>query len=125
MILETGQLNLEQVKKASEIAIENGADFIKTSTGKYSEGATLEKSLVMLDVIKNHFDNTGKKIGFKPAGGIRTVDDAIHYTELVYAVLGNDWLTPKLYRIGASSLASNVLKAMAELSNNQKLASIM
>ena len=125
VILETGQLNIEQVKKASEIAIENGADFIKTSTGKYSEGATLEKSLVMLQAIKSHYEKTGKKIGFKPAGGIRTVDDAVNYTNLVYAFLGKDWLSPELFRIGASSLAGNVLNELAALTKNPKLAEIM
>lgn len=124
VILETGQLNTEQVKRASEVAIENGADFIKTSTGKYSEGATLEKSAVMLEVIKNYYNKTGKKIGFKPAGGIRTVEDAISYTELVYGILGEDWLTPNLFRIGASSLTDNVLKQIAKINNNSNLSAL-
>ncbi len=122
VILETGQLTLEQVRKAAETAIENGADFIKTSTGKFTEGATLDKSLVMLQVIKSYYEKTGKTIGFKPAGGIRTVEDAVSYAELVFGVLGKDWLTPDRFRIGASSLANDVLRRLS--ASNPKLSGL-
>lgn len=111
VILETGELKTyENIYKASVLAINAGADFIKTSTGKISPSATLEAAYVMLSVIKEHYENTGVKIGFKPAGGIRTTDEALQYVSLVKNVLGDEWLTPELFRIGASSLLDNLLK---------------
>jgi deoxyribose-phosphate aldolase len=107
VILETGELQtLENIKLASEIAIANinDHDFIKTSTGKTSVNATPEAAFVMLNAIKEEYEKTGKKIGFKPAGGVSTPEDAEIYMKLVYGILGEKWLTPKLFRIGASRL---------------------
>lgn len=110
VILETGELEtLDNVRKASDIAIHAGADFLKTSTGKIQPGATLPATLVMLDVISEYYHNTGKKIGIKPAGGIRTVEQAVPYLVLVRETLGNEWLTPHLFRFGASSLINDLL----------------
>jgi len=109
VILETGELkSVELIRKASEIAINAGTDFIKTSIGKISPAATHEAFLIMLETIKEYFDHTGKMIGIKPAGGISTSDEAISYYLLVKSILGDRWLTNKYFRIGASSLADNV-----------------
>ncbi|CAD5213018.1 unnamed protein product [Bursaphelenchus okinawaensis] len=113
VILATGELKShEKIYKASWASILGGADFIKTSTGKEFVNATLEVAYVMLQAIKEYHTQTGKKIGFKPAGGIRTVQEALEFVKLVQIVLGNDWLTPKLFRIGASSLLDNVIQAL-------------
>ncbi|MDR0437353.1 MAG: deoxyribose-phosphate aldolase [Bacteroidales bacterium] len=107
VILETGELQTpENIKLASEIAIANinNGDFIKTSTGKVAVNATPEAAFVMLNAIKTEYEKTGKKIGFKPAGGVSTPADAEIYVKLVYRILGEEWLTPKLFRIGASRL---------------------
>jgi len=110
VILETGELEtLENIKRASVIAISAGADFIKTSTGKIQPAATTEAFLVMLDAIKEHYQNTNKKIGIKPAGGISEPEQAIQYYLLVKDVLGEEWLNPQLFRFGASRLASKIL----------------
>ena len=110
VILETGELfTLDNVRKASELAMHSGADFIKTSTGKISESATPVVVLTMLEAIRDYFDKTGKKIGMKPAGGISRSKLAIQYLVMVRETLGNDWLTPDLFRFGASSLANDVL----------------
>ncbi len=109
VILETGELKTpELIRKASEIAINAGADFVKTSTGKISPAATPEACLVMLDTIKEYYENTGEVIGIKPAGGISTPEDAIIYYSLVKHVLGERWLSNTHFRIGASSLADKV-----------------
>lgn len=109
VILETGELpDLNAIYKASEIAVDAGADFIKTSTGKISPAATVEASYVMLQAIKDHFNKTGKMIGFKPAGGISTPEQAYTYIKLVESILGVEWLTKDLFRIGASRLATNL-----------------
>ena len=109
-ILETGELcTLDNVRKASELAMHSGADFIKTSTGKISESATPTVVLTMLEAIRDYFNNTGKKVGMKPAGGISRSKLAIQYLVMVRETLGNDWLTPDLFRFGASSLANDVL----------------
>ncbi len=116
VILETGELaDSELIRSASEIAIEAGADFIKTSTGKVQPAATLEASWIMLHVIKNHFDKTGIKIGFKPAGGIATADDAISFYMLVKHIVGKDWLTPELFRYGASRLFDSVVQSLNDI----------
>jgi len=116
VILETGELlSPELIKQASEIAIAAGADFIKTSTGKVKPAATLEATWVMLHVIKDHFEKTGKKVGFKPAGGISTAEEAVDYYLLVRHVLGDQWLNPTLFRFGASRLFDTVLKAIADV----------
>ncbi|MCL2097236.1 MAG: deoxyribose-phosphate aldolase [Bacteroidales bacterium] len=109
VILETGALNPEQIAIASQLSIEAGADFIKTSTGKMEPAATPEAAWIMCHAIKDYFDKTGKKIGFKPAGGIITAQDAVIYYTIVKTVLGETWLTPKLFRLGASRLANNLL----------------
>lgn len=110
VILETGVLNVDQIWQASILAIEAGADFIKTSTGKLPQAASPEAAFVMCLAIKQHFEETGKKVGFKPAGGIVTPEDAILYLTIVQEILGEDWLTPELFRIGASRLANNLLE---------------
>lgn len=113
VILETGELKtLENVRIASEIAIQAGADFIKTSTGKIQPAATLPVTLVMLRVIRDHFDKTGVMIGMKPAGGISKADLALLYLSLVKEELGDAWLTNKWFRYGASSLATDVVKQL-------------
>jgi len=111
VILETGELKSpENIYLASVLAINSGADFIKTSTGKISPAATLEAAFVMLTVINDHYNRTGKRIGFKPAGGIRTSDEALEYISLVKNILGDEWLKPELFRIGASSLLNNLVE---------------
>jgi deoxyribose-phosphate aldolase len=110
VILETGELgSLENVRMASDLAMKAGADFIKTSTGKISPAATMPVVLVMLQAIRDFHETTGKKIGMKPAGGIRSSKQAIQYLVMVKETLGNDWLDPSLFRFGASSLANDVL----------------
>jgi deoxyribose-phosphate aldolase len=110
VILETGELkNLDHIRRASDIAISAGADFIKTSTGKIQPAATTDAFLVMLDAIKTHHQNTGVKIGIKPAGGISEPEQAIPYYLLVKEVLGNEWLNSKLFRFGASRLAKKIV----------------
>ena len=110
VILETGELGTyDNVRRASLLAIAAGADFIKTSTGKVSSAATLPVSLVMLEVIRDVYEETGRVVGFKPAGGIRTAKQAIQHLVLVDETLGADWLTPDRYRLGASSLLNDVL----------------
>ncbi|MBR2319056.1 MAG: deoxyribose-phosphate aldolase [Bacteroidaceae bacterium] len=107
VILETGALkSCENIKKAAILSIYSGADFIKTSTGKESPAATPEAAYVMCQVIKEYYQKTGEKIGFKPAGGINTVHDALVYYTIVKEVLGEEWLTNKLFRIGTSRLAN-------------------
>lgn len=109
VILETGELKSpENIRKASELSILGGADFIKTSTGKIPVAATLQAMLVMLDTIKEYDDLTGKKIGIKPAGGISEPEVALDYYLLVKEVLGEEWLNNTLFRIGASRLANKV-----------------
>ncbi len=110
VILESGVLSTDQIWQASILAIGAGADFIKTSTGKLPQAASPEAALVMCLAIKQHFEETGKKIGFKPAGGIVTPEDAILYLTIVQEILGDEWLTPELFRIGASRLANNLLE---------------
>lgn len=110
VILETGELQtLDNVRQASDIAMEAGADFIKTSTGKVSPAATMEVTLVMLQAISDYHEKTGKKIGMKPAGGIRDSKTAIAYLVMLKETLGPEWLTPDLFRFGASSLANDLL----------------
>ncbi|MGF1505152.1 MAG: deoxyribose-phosphate aldolase [Chloroflexi bacterium] len=105
VILETGELGTAQrVYRAAWASMAGGADFIKTSTGKASENATLEKGLVMLDAIRDYQAHSGRAVGFKPAGGIRSADDALRWMALVRDTLGPEWITPARFRIGASSL---------------------
>ncbi len=113
VILETGALkSASNIMKASVLAIYAGADFIKTSTGKLDPAATPEAVLVMCKAVKAYFEQTGNKIGIKVAGGVRTPEDAVKYYSIVKAVLGEEWLTKDLYRIGASSAANNLLSAI-------------
>ncbi|MEY3412000.1 MAG: deoxyribose-phosphate aldolase [Bacteroidota bacterium] len=110
VILETGELTtLDNVRKASDIAIHAGADFIKTSTGKIQPAATMQVTYVMLQAIKDYFNSTGKMIGMKPAGGISTAKLALHNLVMVNEILGPKWLTNEWFRFGASSLANDVL----------------
>jgi len=110
VILETGELGgLDNVRRASMLAMASGADFIKTSTGKISEAATMPVTLVMLEAIRDYYDSTGTIIGMKPAGGIRTAKEAIAYLVMVNETLGQRWLTPDLFRFGVSSLLNDVL----------------
>jgi deoxyribose-phosphate aldolase len=110
VILETGELNsYDNVKRASWLAILAGGDFIKTSTGKVAPAATLPVTLLMLEVVRDWHRLTGEKIGVKPAGGIRTSKDAIKYLVTVAETVGEEWLTPHLFRFGASSLLNDVL----------------
>jgi deoxyribose-phosphate aldolase len=108
-ILATGELaTLRNVQKASLVAMMAGADFIKTSTGKETENATLPVSLTMVRAIREYRERTGHKIGFKPAGGIRTAKDAIAWLTLMKEELGREWLEPELFRFGASSLLTDI-----------------
>ncbi|MCX8081368.1 MAG: deoxyribose-phosphate aldolase [Bacteroidia bacterium] len=110
VILETGELStLENVRKASDIAIAAGADFIKTSTGKIQPAATMPVTLVMLYAIRDHYLRTGKMVGMKPAGGISTAKAAIQYLVMLYETLGPAWMTNQWFRFGASSLANDIL----------------
>jgi deoxyribose-phosphate aldolase len=115
VILETGELgDYDHIRMASEIAINAGADFIKTSTGKISPAATLPITLVMLEAIKDHYYKTGKMVGIKPAGGISNAKLALQYLILVKETLGNLWLDKHWFRFGASSLANDVLMQIAK-----------
>jgi deoxyribose-phosphate aldolase len=115
VILETGELGtFDTIRKASDIAMHAGADFIKTSTGKIQPGATPQVTLVMLEAIRDFYYATGKKIGMKPAGGIATAKVALQYLVMLRETLGQDWLTPDLYRIGASRLANDILMQLAK-----------
>lgn len=111
VILETGELGTyDKVRLASEIAMRAGGDFIKTSTGKVTPAATPSVTLVMLQAIADYYAETGKKIGMKPAGGIRTAKQALQYLVMVSETLGSEWLTPDLFRFGASTLLNDILK---------------
>jgi deoxyribose-phosphate aldolase len=110
VILETGELQTyENVRKASDIAMEAGADFIKTSTGKVQPAATQPVTLVMLEAIRDYYYRTDRMVGMKPAGGIRKAKQALQYLVLVRETLGAAWLTPDYFRIGASSLLNDIL----------------
>jgi deoxyribose-phosphate aldolase len=110
VILETGELGTyDNVRRASLLAIAGGADFIKTSTGKIQPAATLPVTLVMLEAIRDVYEETGRRVGMKPAGGIRRAKQAVQYLVVLYETLGPEWLTPDLFRFGASSLRNDVL----------------
>lgn len=112
VILETGQLETEElIRKASQIAIDSGADFIKTSTGKIEKGASEKAVAIMSEEVLLHYKKTTKKIGIKASGGIRTVENALTYYQIVEKVLGKEWLQPSLFRIGASSLLEQIKQA--------------
>jgi deoxyribose-phosphate aldolase len=110
VILETGELGTyDNVRRASLLAMAAGADFIKTSTGKISSAATLPVALCMLEAIRDVYEETGRRVGFKPAGGIRAAKQAVQHLVLAHETVGLDWLTPDLYRFGVSSLLNDVL----------------
>jgi deoxyribose-phosphate aldolase len=110
VILETGELETyDNVRRASVLAMAAGADFIKTSTGKVQPAATLPVTLVMLEAIRDFYQQTGRAVGMKPAGGIRTAKESIAYLTVLYETLGPDWMTPDRFRFGASSLLNDVL----------------
>lgn len=113
VILETGALKTpELIRRASLISMAAGADFIKTSTGKIDVAATPEAAVVMCQAIKDYFEATGRKVGFKAAGGVKSPQDAALYYTIVEQILGQEWLTTDLFRIGASSAANNLLSAI-------------
>ena len=115
VILETGELQTyDNVRHASHLAMNAGADFIKTSTGKIQPAATPPVVLVMLEAIRDHFLETGKRIGMKPAGGVRTTKQALHMLVLVKETLGDAWLTPDLFRLGASTLTNDLLMQLVK-----------
>ena len=110
VILETGELGTpDQVRRASDIAIHAGADFIKTSTGKISPAATMPTTLLMLEAIKDHYQKTGKMVGMKPAGGMSDAKTALHYLAMLKETLGEAWMSSEWFRFGASRLANDVL----------------
>ena len=110
VILETGELGTyDNVRRASLLSMAAGADFIKTSTGKLPSAATLPVTLVMLEAIRDVYEETGRRVGMKPAGGIRQAKQAVQYLVQLHETLGPEWLTPDLYRLGASTLLNDVL----------------
>lgn len=110
VILETGALRTAaNIKAASVLSLFSGADFLKTSTGKGYPGASLEAAYVMCQCIKEYYEQTGRRVGFKCAGGVATTDDAVKYYTIVKEVLGEEWLSNEYFRIGASRLANNLL----------------
>ena len=115
VILETGELStLDNVRKASDLAILAGADFIKTSTGKIQPAATMPVTLVMLEAIRDYYYSTGKMIGMKPAGGIANSKLALHYLVMVKETLGAAWLDPDWFRFGASKLANDIIMQLVK-----------
>jgi len=120
VILETGELvTYDNVRSASRIAMEAGADFIKTSTGKVQPAATLPVTLVMLEAIRDYFFETGIRVGMKPAGGIRTAKQALAYLVMLKETLGDDWLTPDRFRFGASTLLNDVLMQIGKVAESR------
>ena len=120
VILETGELvTLDNVRKASYLAMLAGADFIKTSTGKVTPAATAPVVLVMLEAVRDFFELSQIRIGVKPAGGIRTTKDAIKQLVLVKEIAGAEWLNPELFRIGASALLNDLLMQRMKLSTGR------
>ncbi len=114
VILETGALRTaHNIKAASILSLYSGADFLKTSTGKEYPGASLEAAYIMAQCIKEYYDKTGTKVGFKAAGGVRTTEDAVKYYTIIKEVLGEEWLNNEYFRLGASSLANAVLSDIA------------
>ncbi len=110
VILETGVLDSSQIEAAAMAAIEAGADFLKTSTGKTKVGATLAAAEIMLGVIVKHYEHTGHWVGFKASGGVRTYEQALDYIKLAQSICGNDYIQPDTFRFGASSLLNSILE---------------
>jgi deoxyribose-phosphate aldolase len=122
VIIESGELkNNLNIRIASDLAMYAGADFIKTSTGKISEGATYNSVYIMLQAINDFYKTTGIKVGMKPAGGIADIDTAVNYLKLVEQTVGTEWLNNHLFRFGASRLANNVLNELAQKLNKPEL----
>jgi deoxyribose-phosphate aldolase len=120
VILETGELgSYDNVRRASWLAMLAGGDFIKTSTGKVSPAATLPVTLIMLEAVRDFRELTGRQIGVKPAGGIRSAKDAIRYLVLVNETAGDDWLDPAWFRFGASSLLNDLLMQRSKLATGR------
>ncbi|MGI8601474.1 MAG: deoxyribose-phosphate aldolase [Verrucomicrobiales bacterium] len=118
VILETGELQTyDNVRLASDLAMRAGAHFIKTSTGKVNPAATLPVTLIMLEAIRDYFYETGERIGMKPAGGLRKAKEALHYLVAVKETLGTAWLTPDLFRFGASSLLTDMTLQIAKMAD--------
>jgi deoxyribose-phosphate aldolase len=109
VILETALLTDQEKGRAAGLVVEAGADFVKTSTGKISPAATLPVTLCMMEVVRDVYFETGRMVGIKPAGGIRVSKQAVQYLVVLYETLGGDWMTPDLFRFGASSLLNDVL----------------
>jgi deoxyribose-phosphate aldolase len=123
VILETGELETyDNIRRASDLAIAAGADFIKTSTGKIQPAATLPVTLIMLEAVRDHYLRTQNIIGVKPAGGIRTAKQALHYLVMVKETLGDAWLTPDRFRFGASTLANDILRQIYKLKTGHYMA---
>ena len=115
VIIESGALKTpELIRKASLLSMMAGTDFVKTSTGKIDVAATPEAAVVMCEAIRDYYEKTGRKVGFKAAGGVRTAEDAALYYTIVEQTLGKEWLTPELFRIGASSVANNLISAIED-----------
>ncbi len=113
VIIESGALKTpDLIRKASLLSMFAGTDFVKTSTGKIDVAATPEAAVVMCHAIKDYYDKTGRKVGFKAAGGVRTAEDAALYYTIVKEILGEEWITTDLFRIGASSAANNIISAI-------------
>ena len=113
VIIESGALKTpELIRRAALLSMLAGADFVKTSTGKIDVAATPEAAVVMCTAIRDYYRRTGRKVGFKAAGGVRTAEDAVLYYTIVEEILGPEWLTPELFRIGASSVANALLTAI-------------
>lgn len=120
VIFETGELQTyDHVRYVSDLAIAAGADFIKTSTGKVSPAATLPVTLVLVEAVRDHYLATGKRVGVKPAGGIRRAKEALQYLVMVKETAGDDWLTPELFRFGASSLLLDVEMQLARMAEGR------
>ncbi len=130
VILETGELETyDNIRRASDLAIAAGGDFIKTSTGKVPPAATLPVTLIMLEAVRDHFLSTGTIVGVKPAGGIRTAKQSLHYLVMIQETLGNlpglngcPWMTPEWFRIGASALANDILRQAFKLKAGRYMA---
>jgi deoxyribose-phosphate aldolase len=120
VILETGELaTYDNIRRASWLAMLAGADFVKTSTGKIQPAATLPGTLVMLEAVRDFRDATGRQVGVKPAGGIRTSKDAIKYLVLVNETAGDDWLHPDWFRIGASTVLNDLLMQRTKMATGR------
>lgn len=113
-IIESSELNAREIRIASDLAMHAGADFIKTSTGKASSGASTKAVFIMLHAIKDFYALTGKKVGIKPSGGISNYDQALKYLKLTHSIVGTSWITEQKLRFGASGLWKNLLKKLVE-----------